>query len=355
VYVHTPTQTIYVPASLRAAILQWYHTSLQHPGIKRMQCTVKENFYWPSVDAAIEKLVRACTTCQQCKITAVKKYGKIPLPTQKSLAPWEEVHVDLIGPWDVRYNSTSAPGKSTIEKIQALTIMDKATGWPEFVAIHNKTSQTIALSFDSEWLCRYPRPAQAIYDNGGEFTGQEFQELLESYGIKPLATTVRNPRSNGVIERVHLTMGDMLRTMTFSDSDWFTDLQHTLDAVAWAVRTTVNPTIKHSPCHLAFSQDMIFCHAIKVDWETINSNRQKILAASNTKENKTRTTKQYLSGDQVLIILDPDKRQSQPKMSRPTKGPYTINTVHTNGTVEINRGNFIETINIRRLKPFIST
>ena len=118
--------------------------------------------------------------------------------------------MDLIGPWDVKYNSTSVPGKSTIEKIQALTIMDKTTGWPEFVAIRNKTSLHIASSFDSEWLCCYPRPAQVVYDNRSQFTGQEFQELLESYGIKPLATTIRNPRSNGVIERVHLTMGGML-------------------------------------------------------------------------------------------------------------------------------------------------
>ena len=120
--------------------------------------------------------------------------------------------------------------------------MDKATGWPEFVAIRNKTSLHIASSFDSEWLCCYPRPAQVIYDKGSEFTGQEFQELLESYGIKPLATTIRNPRSNGVIERVHLTMGDMLRTITFSGSDWFNDMQCTLDAVAWAVGMTVLST-----------------------------------------------------------------------------------------------------------------
>jgi transposase InsO family protein len=65
--------------------------------------------------------------------------------------------------------------------------------------------------------------------------GQEFQELLHSYGIKAVPTTVKNPRSNGVIERVHLTMGDMLRNMTFSGNDWFQDLQCTLDAVAWAV------------------------------------------------------------------------------------------------------------------------
>jgi len=355
IYVCQTTAAIYVPASLRAALLEWYHTNLQHPGIKRMQATVKTNFYWPGIDAAITKLVQTCDVCQQCKITAVKKYGKIPLPAHHKLSPWEEVHVDLIGPWDVRYNSSATPGKSTVEKIMALTIMDKATGWPEFVAIKNKTSYHISILFDSEWLCRYPRPAKVVFDNGTEFTGQEFQELLESYGIKAVPTTVRNPRSNGIIERVHLTMGDMIRTMTFSGSDWFSDMQRALDSVAWAVRTTVNPTIKHSPCHLAFSQDMIFRQAVKIDWDNIHNARLKTLAASNTKENKTRIPIQYAPGDKILIVLDSDERRGQPKMNKPTKGPFIVTKVHHNGTVEINRGHFHETINIRRIKPFTSS
>jgi hypothetical protein len=352
IYVHQQTDTVYVPASLRSAILEWYHTTLLHPGTKRMQATVKENFYWPGIDAAVEALVRKCDTCQKCKITAVKKYGKIPLPVHRHLQPWEEVHIDLIGPWDVRYNSTSVPGKTTIEKVHALTSIDKATGWPEFIAIKNKTSQHIALLFDSEWLCRYPRPTRVVYDNGTEFTGQEFQELLDSYGIKPVATTVRNPKSNGVIERVHLTMGDMLRTMTFSGADWFSDMQRALDAVAWAVRTTINPLIKHSPCHLAFNQDMIFRRAVQVDWNNVGNERHKSAAASNERENRSRIHKDYVPGDKVLIVLDPDERRSQPKLNQPTKGPFTIKAVHTNGTVDIHRGQFTETINIRRLKPF---
>ncbi len=104
----------------------------------------------------------------------------------------------------------------------------------------------------------------------------------------------------------------------------------------------------------AFNQDMIFRRAVQVDWNNIQNERQKTLAASNAKENKSRITKQYLPGDQVLIVLDPDERRSHPKMSKPTKGPYAITRIHTNGTVDINRGNFIETINIRRLKPFIT-
>ena len=150
------------------------------------------------------------------------------------------------------------PGKSTIEKIHALTAIDKATGWPEFTAILNKTSFHVSIMFDRIWLCHYPRPSRVVYDNGTEFVGQEFQKLLQSYGIMAVPTTIRNPRSNGVIEWVHLTMGDMLRTMTFRGADWFQDMQQSLDAVAWAICTMINPNIKHLLCHLAFNQDMIF-------------------------------------------------------------------------------------------------
>lgn len=109
------------------------------------------------------------------------------MPVSTTISLWEEVHVDLISPWDVHYKSSSVPGKGTIQKIEALTIIDKTTGWREFIAIQNKTSYHIAILFNSE--CRYPRLARVIFDNGSEFLGQEFQELLRSYGIKPVPTT----------------------------------------------------------------------------------------------------------------------------------------------------------------------
>jgi hypothetical protein len=47
----------------------------------------------------------------------------------------------------MRYNSTETPGKSAIEKIQALTNIDKATGWLEAVTIRSKTNHHIAPFF----------------------------------------------------------------------------------------------------------------------------------------------------------------------------------------------------------------
>jgi hypothetical protein len=115
-----------------------------------MQATLKENFHWSGVDAAVESLVKTCETFQKCRLTAVRKNGKLLLPVSASTKPWEEVHIDLISPWDIKYNSSEVPGKASVEKIQALTVMDKATGWPEFIAIRNKTSYHITILFDSE-------------------------------------------------------------------------------------------------------------------------------------------------------------------------------------------------------------
>jgi hypothetical protein len=110
-------------------------------------------------------------------------------------------------------------------------------------------------------------------------------------------TTVHNPKSNGVIERVHLTMGDMLRTITCTGTDWMLEVQRTLDAVAWAIRTTISPELKYSPCHFAFSQDMLFCCTVSIDWAHIHNVKANQAITCNVKENRTRLEKQYAIGD----------------------------------------------------------
>jgi hypothetical protein len=123
-----------------------------------------------------------------------------------------------------------------------------------------------------------------------------------------------------------------------------------LDTFAQAVCTSINPNIKHSPCHLDFNQDMIFHHAVKIDWDTVNQEHHKLVAASNQKESHSCLAKQYSPGDRILIILNSEECRSQPKMNAPTQGPFTITKVNANCTVEIR--NVVETINILCIKPY---
>jgi hypothetical protein len=88
------------------------HLVAQQPEVAE---ALKENFYYLGEVAVVEALVCTCETCQKGKLSS-KKYGKIPLPSSSKLIPWEVVHVDLIGPWDIHYNSSSAPRNKPLKR-----------------------------------------------------------------------------------------------------------------------------------------------------------------------------------------------------------------------------------------------
>ena len=95
-----------------------------------------------------------------------------------------------------------------------------------------------------------------VFNNGGGFIGWEFHELLCSYGIERKLTIVLNPQSNGIKERVHLIMADMLQKMTIVVPDdreetWRTKVEAAMQAIAWALQTMVSTGLKYLPANLA--------------------------------------------------------------------------------------------------------
>jgi hypothetical protein len=62
-------------------------------------------------------------------------------------------------------------------------------------------------------------PLQCLFDNGSEFLGVEFANTLESYGIKRVPTTGKNPAAN-MVERVHQTLGNLLRVYELKEYEF---------------------------------------------------------------------------------------------------------------------------------------
>jgi hypothetical protein len=209
----------------------------------------------------------------------------------------------------------------------------------------------IAKLFDNNWLCRYPRPSAVIYDNGKEFTGGEFQELLDSYAIKHAPTTVKNPQANGVVERMHLTLADMLRTMRIEVSDdcpiRVNDALDTiLQTAVWSLQTTVGTVTNTSPGATVFCRDMVFIFKLRFNWEQIARNRDRLA----TRDNSKRLPYEYNVGGKILIVSKAYEPNS--KLSAPTKGPFEILKINNNGTLVIQRNKYKETTNIRRVRTF---
>jgi putative ribosome biogenesis GTPase RsgA len=86
-----------------------------------------------------------------------------------------------------------------------------------------------------------------------------------------------------------------------------------------------------------------------VDLEQMRAQRQQVADRNNLAENRRRRYKNYVVGDEVLIIT-----HKPTKMAARATGPFVITQVHVNGTVTIQRRpNVFERISIRRIKPYI--
>ena len=169
-YKKIPTEDnwkIALPDTMVPEVVKWFHHVLGHLGQTRMRDTLQTRYHSSKLRSEIEKLV--CEECQKHKL-AGKGYGLLP-EREVRVAPWEEVAIDLIGPWKVKVGSK-------VCEFNALTCIDTASNLVELVRIDNKTAVHIRDKFSQTWLCRYPRPIRCVHDKGGEFIGSEFQWLL---------------------------------------------------------------------------------------------------------------------------------------------------------------------------------
>jgi len=332
---------IYVPKTLRQKIVAWYHLYLRHPGSTRMEATLRQLYWWPSLRNDVEKYVKTCRECQMCKKTR-KKYGHIPPKDLEKQEPWNRVNVDLIGPLTVR-----APN-GTFE-LNALTMIDPATGWFEIAEVSERTAECVAAAFDDVWLTRYPRPQYIGFDNGGENKAL-FRDMVRNYGMKSKPTTTHNPTANGIVERVHAVLNDALRTFELEDRelDKKEPFREFLSATAFAIRATYHTVLECTPAQLVFGRDMILPVAIHANWERIRAQRLNAITKNNKRENKKRIPYTYEVGDKVLY----NKHGKLRKLSTPRRGPYTVAAVHDNGTLTIRLGAVSERINIRHITPY---
>ncbi len=66
----------------------------------------------------------------------------------------------------------------------------------------------------------YKEPAGGgwgILNKGGEFIGQNFQWLMESFSIKDVCSTSKKIQSNAICKRMHQTINNVLRTLVHTN------------------------------------------------------------------------------------------------------------------------------------------
>ena len=203
-----------------------------------------------------------------------KFYSLLPRRELKE-QPFNKAAADLIDPWKLKV------GKK-LYNFKASTIIDPIASLTELARTDDKTSKMISKKFSQTWLTRYPWPMKCIHDNGGEFTGWEFQQLLEQCNIKDTPTTSRNPTATAICERMHQTVGNVLRTLVHQNPPrgmrQAKDLvDEALATAQHALRCAVHTTLGSSPGALVFNRDMFLNIPLMADWQLLNQKREHLV------------------------------------------------------------------------------
>eukprot|EP00957_Ditylum_brightwellii_P162848 12400741-Ditylum_brightwellii.AAC.1 len=191
------------------------------------------------------------------------------------------------------------------------------------ICIENKTAEHVAQQFKNVWLLCYPCPGKYIHDNGGEFIGGAFQQMLQQVGINDAPTTSRNLQANSVCKRLHQTVANILRVTTNGVANV---MQQATRAVDDALATTTHATqcavsraIGTSPGAMVYQRDMFINLPVLADLVTIPDCCQEIINKNLHQQNLKRCEWNYAVGQEVLIkTVDPTKLQPR------AHGPYTI-------------------------------
>jgi hypothetical protein len=165
-------------------------------------------------------------------------------------------------------------------------------------------------------------------------------------------TTVKNPQANAICEQLHQTVANALSPFIHAHppqnvNDVTMIISTALNTAACSARAAIHSAMQISPGALIFHRDVILEIPIIADLQLLQQQRQAPIDQNLMRANGKHISHDHQPGDEFLLLT------CKPKKLEPrAAGPFTIHTVHTNGTVTVNHNPCVrERFNIRRLRP----
>ena len=331
------TPRLYLPPAFRFKAFANVH-NLSHPGIRCTRTLMTTRYIWRDISRHVNKWTKECIPCQRSK---VQRHVISPLQSFPFSERWEHVHIDLVGP---------LPDCDGFKYM--LTMIDRATSWPEAVPLRSISAQTIASSMFTHWITRFGCPLTITSDQGPQFESEMFHHLCKLLGTNHIHTTAYHPQANGKVERLHRTLKAAICARSGA-TNW---VEH-IPAVLLGLRSALHET-GVTCCQLMYGENVrlpgdIFnpSHPIGNPISFIQDLRTKIqqILPKTTSYHGTRKhflPKQLQSSTHVFVRQDGIRKPLTP----PYQGPFPV-LEHGNKMFKIQFPTRQSYISIDRLKP----
>jgi len=174
---------------------------------------LQQRFWWPEIEEDAVWYVRTCHMCQ------VRQRRALELPPVVTHTPsiFQVLHADT-----VHMNPPSNGCKYIVHGRCGLLF------WMEAKALKEENARLIEQWIFEDIICRWGSLVKIVTDNGAPFK-KAVKWLEEKYGIKGVAISPYNSQANGIVERPHWDLRQMLYKATKGDvRKWAWYLHHVM-------------------------------------------------------------------------------------------------------------------------------
>ena len=296
---------IIVPAALQDYYLSRIHEG--HQGIVRCQERAKSTVFWPGMNKAIQQLVQQCEICQKFQPSQPKE-PLIPVAADVPNIPWHTITTDLF----------YLNGK------EYLIIVDYHSKYPIVEKLTNASSDNVA-KVTSKVFSLFGVPQKIVSDNGPQFIGHAYQQLMKRYDITHITSSPHHSQSHGMVERSIRTIKGLMKK---SELD--------TDQALLIYRTTSSGN-QPSPSELLFGRKILSNLPIRVQGSMPDDVREK---SRDMKQTPTSKELSELHLDQPIFYQDVAKRTWSPGViigCGPEPRSYTVKCEQTGQYLRRNR------------------
>ena len=355
-----------VPKQLRNQVMSLAHETMMggHMGVKKTTDKILSNFYWPGIQADVDRFCHSCDICQKC--IQKGRITKVPLEHMPIIdVPFKRVAVDLIGP----LHPISSKGNRYI-----LSIVDYATRYPEAIPLKNIDTVTIAEAL-IEVFSRLGVPEEILSDQGSQFMSDLMKEVSRLLSFKQINSSVYHPICNGLVERFNGTVKQLIKKLC---AECPTEWDRYLPALLFAYREVPQETTGFAPFELLYGRSVRgpmqilrelwtkeqSAPEIKNTYQYIFELRSRLEDTCKMVENevmqsrskykhyydKKAKSRKFKQGDQVLVLLP----TNQNKLLMQWRGPYKVEAVMGQNDYKINIKGKLKVYHANLLKKYVT-
>ena len=187
----------------RVAALNGCHWDAGHQGHDHTLSLLQEHFWWLGMTSQMWQSIRTCTCCLQHE----GSLPKAPLHPIMATASLDLLHVDFTS-----IENTLEPNQSP-RVTNVLVFQDHFTKHILAYVTPDQTAKTVITFLYQGYISIFGAPARLLSDRGANFMSSMIDEMYKILGMKKLQTVPYHPQTNGLVERLHQTIMQMIKKL----------------------------------------------------------------------------------------------------------------------------------------------